>query len=69
MPTLIMVGDSDMLTPHMRWNCSRCCGGGVPGDMVAMPTSQLAVLPGTTHFTILSRTDLLLPILTPFLAG
>jgi pimeloyl-ACP methyl ester carboxylesterase len=28
---------------------------------------QLAVLPGTTHFTILFRTDLLTPILTSFL--
>ncbi len=26
-----------------------------------------AVLAGTTHFSILARTDLLLPIITPFL--
>ena len=25
-------------------------GGGVMGDLGAMPRSQLAVLPGTTHF-------------------
>lgn len=31
------------------------------------PNSQLAMLPGTTHFSILACTDLLLPIITPFL--
>ncbi len=35
--------------------------------MGELPSSQLAVLPGTTHFNILYRTDLLLPIITPFL--
>jgi hypothetical protein len=35
--------------------------------MDALPTSQLAVLPSTSHYTILTRTDLLLPIITPFL--
>jgi len=34
---------------------------------VPSPASQLAVLPNTIHFTILSRTDLLTPILTAFL--
>ncbi len=33
----------------------------------ALPNTQLAILPDTTHFTILSRADLLLPIVTPFL--
>ena len=32
-----------------------------------LPASQLAVLPGTSHVSILSRADLLLPIITPFL--
>lgn len=37
------------------------------GAMGGLPHSQLAVLPGTTHFSILSRTDLLLPIIAAFL--
>jgi hypothetical protein len=34
---------------------------------VGLPKSQLAVLPGTTHVTLVNRADLLLPIITPFL--
>lgn len=34
---------------------------------IAGPDTQLAVLPSTTHFSILYRTDLLLPIVVPFL--
>ena len=33
-----------------------------------LPRSQLAVLPGTSHVTSVYRPDLLLPILTAFLA-
>jgi len=33
----------------------------------ALDLAQLAVLPGTTHFRILSRIDLLLAMITPFL--
>ena len=30
-------------------------GGGVPGDLRPLPASQLAILPGTTHVTIVQR--------------
>jgi hypothetical protein len=42
-------------------------GGGVAGDMVGLPDSQLAVLPGTTHELLMQRADLLLPIILAFL--
>jgi hypothetical protein len=46
----------------------RLLGGGVFGDMPpGLPASQLAVLPGTSHVSILSRADLLLPMVVPFL--
>jgi hypothetical protein len=32
-----------------------------------MPASQLAVLPGTSHVTLMNRADLLLAIIPPFL--
>jgi hypothetical protein len=35
--------------------------------MGGVPKSQFAVLPGTSHFDLLMRTDLLLSIVTPFL--
>ena len=43
--------------------------GGVAGGFAPPPNTQLAVLPGTIHFDILTRTDLLLPIVTRFLDG
>ena len=45
----------------------RLLGGGVPGDVNGLPRSQLAVLPGTTHVTVVNRTDWLLSMVTAFL--
>ena len=42
-------------------------GGGRPGDFTSLPNAQLAVLPATSHVSILSHTDLLVPIITSFL--
>jgi pimeloyl-ACP methyl ester carboxylesterase len=66
-PTLIVLGDSDMIYPDHAVALFGLLGGGVAGDFVGMPNAQLAILPGTTHFSMLSRSDLLLPVLTPFL--
>jgi pimeloyl-ACP methyl ester carboxylesterase len=66
-PVLIVVGDSDYIPPSHGVELFGLLGGDVAGDFVGMPTSQLAVLPSTSHFNILYRTDLLLPVLVPFL--
>lgn len=67
-PTLIIIGDSDLVRPEHAVEMFRLLGGGVFGDMPpGMPASQLAILPGTSHVSIISRADLLLPIITPFL--
>jgi pimeloyl-ACP methyl ester carboxylesterase len=66
-PTLIVAGDSDMIAPAHVVELFGLLGGGVPGDFAGMPNSQLAVLPGTSHFTILSRVDLVQPMVTAFL--
>ena len=42
-------------------------GGDVNGDFVGVPTSQLAVFPGTTHFNGMARADLVVPVVTTFL--
>jgi hypothetical protein len=44
-------------------------GGGVPGDVVGMPKSQLALLPGTTHEDLLERVDWLSSMILVFLRG
>jgi pimeloyl-ACP methyl ester carboxylesterase len=71
-PTLLVVGDSDAVRLEHVIELFRLLGGGVMGDLAGLPKSQLAVLPGTTHFIppgsgILDRADWLLAIIPPFL--
>jgi pimeloyl-ACP methyl ester carboxylesterase len=67
-PTLLIIGDSDLVRPEHAVEMFRLLGGGVFGDSPAgLPSSQLAVLPGTSHVTLVSRADLLLSIIPPFL--
>jgi pimeloyl-ACP methyl ester carboxylesterase len=67
-PTLVMIGDSDLVRPEHAVEMFRLLGGGVFGDMPpGLPASQLAVLPGTSHVSIASRADLVVPIVTSFL--
>ncbi len=74
-PTLVVVGDNDRVQPMHAVKMVGLLGGvkmdgGVDifsNPQGALPTAQLAVLPGTTHFTIEARADLLLPIINPFL--
>lgn len=49
-PTLLIVGDSDVVRLEHAVEMFRLLGGGVPGDLAGVPDSRLAVLPGTTHF-------------------
>jgi pimeloyl-ACP methyl ester carboxylesterase len=66
-PTLLIIGDSDIVRPEHAVELFRLFGGGVAGDLVGLPRSQLAVLPGTTHVTIMDRTAWLVPMITQFL--
>ncbi len=74
-PTLILVGDADGLRIAHAVEFFGLLGGGkADGDLVGLPPAQLAVLPATTHVGwappyhgIMTRTELLLPIITEFL--
>jgi pimeloyl-ACP methyl ester carboxylesterase len=67
-PTLLIIGDSDLVRPEHAVEMFRLLGGGVFGDTPAgLPNSQLAMLPGTSHVTVVARTELLLAIIPPFL--
>ncbi len=66
-PTLITVGDCDMVRLDHAIRFMQLRGGDVNGDFVGVPASQLAVLPGTTHFFGLSRPSLILELVVPFL--
>ena len=67
-PTLLIIGDSDLVRPEHAVEMFRLLGGGVFGDTPAgLPNSQLAILPGTSHVTVVQRTDVLLSIIPAFL--
>jgi pimeloyl-ACP methyl ester carboxylesterase len=69
-PTLLIYGDSDVVRPEHAVALFRLLGGGVPGDLVGLPSSQLAMLPGITHGTIvLERIDELVTMIEAFLAA
>ncbi|MBB6673806.1 alpha/beta hydrolase [Cohnella nanjingensis] len=66
-PSLVMVGDSDSIRPEHAVELFRLLGGGVVGDMAGLPRSQLAVIPGTTHISIMNHTESLVSLIVPFL--
>lgn len=66
-PTLLINADSDIVRPEHAVEMFRLLGGGVIGDLAGLPNSQLAILPGTTHVTLVSRADWLLAMIPPFL--
>src|SRR5215210_325669 len=71
-PTLVIIGDSDAIRLEHAVELFRLLGGGVMGDLAGLPKSQLAVLPGTTHFVppgsgVLDRADWLLSMIGEFL--
>jgi pimeloyl-ACP methyl ester carboxylesterase len=56
-PTLLIIGDSDIVRPEHAVEMFRLLGGGVMGDLTGLPNSRLAILPGTTHVTLVDRAD------------
>jgi pimeloyl-ACP methyl ester carboxylesterase len=66
-PMLIMIGDSDIVRPEHVVEMFRLVGGGVMGDLVGLPASQLAILPGTTHVTLMYKVDWVTSMTTEFL--
>jgi pimeloyl-ACP methyl ester carboxylesterase len=66
-PTMLIIGDSDIVQPEHAVEMFRLLGGGVIGDLVGLPRARLAVLPGTTHVTLVRRTDWLSSMVGEFL--
>jgi pimeloyl-ACP methyl ester carboxylesterase len=66
-PTLITVGDCDAVKLEHAVRFLQLRGGDVNGDFVGVPASQLAVFPGSTHFTGMARTNLVSDVVTTFL--
>jgi pimeloyl-ACP methyl ester carboxylesterase len=67
-PAQLVIGDSDTVRPEHVVQLFRLLGGGVAGDFFGLPRAQLAVIPATTHETIISeRADQLATIVQSFL--
>jgi pimeloyl-ACP methyl ester carboxylesterase len=66
-PTMIIIGDADIISPEGAAELFRLRGGGVPGDYVGLTAARLAVLPGTTHMTAPTRTAWLRSMIEEFL--
>ncbi len=65
-PALLVVGDADVVRPEHVVEMFRLLGGAVPGDLVGLPRSQLGFLPGTTHVTLITKTDWLVSMAQEF---
>jgi pimeloyl-ACP methyl ester carboxylesterase len=69
-PALVLIGDADGTRLEHAVEMFRRLGGGIFGDLApALPASQLAILPGTTHVGMLERAGWISPMVTTFLAA
>lgn len=68
-PGLLIIGDGDVVRPEHTVQMFRLLGGGVPADIQGIPNSQLAVLPGTTHVTLMAKGAWLVSMVNEFLAA
>jgi pimeloyl-ACP methyl ester carboxylesterase len=66
-PVLLIMGDNDGVDMEHKANFYKLLGGDVSGDMAGLPKSQLAIVPASTHVSLMMKTDILLSLLKPFL--
>lgn len=70
-PTLLVAGDTDIVQPAKVLELFQLMGGATSDHPMGPPVNpdrQFAVLPNVTHFDILYRVDLLMPLLGSFLS-
>jgi len=66
-PVLIISGDNDGLDKMELIKTYKLLGGGVAADMGPMPASQLAIVPGQGHVSLMMQTLTILTYLNNFL--
>jgi pimeloyl-ACP methyl ester carboxylesterase len=70
LPVLVISGDADVSTLEHTVSLFRLLGGGEAGDMgKPLPASRLAVMPATSHTSVITQPDLLMAFIEPFLKG
>ena len=66
-PVLLIMGDNDGVEMEHKASFYKLLGGDVSGDMAGLPKSQLAIVPGSTHVSLMMKTNEILSLLKPFL--
>lgn len=66
-PALIINGDNDGVDLNHMADMYRLFGGGVFGDMTGLPKSQLAIIPASTHVSLMMETQKITALIQPFL--
>ncbi len=67
-PVLMIKGDNDGVDLHHYAEMYAALGGGGSGDMAGIPKSRLAIIPNTSHVSLMMATQPLVEIIQPFLA-
>ena len=66
-PTLIIIGDGDGVLPEHAVDMYRLRGGSYMVDFGPIHAAQLAILPGSSHISVMMQTEWLVSMITPFL--
>ena len=66
-PTMLIIGDSDIVQPEHAVEMFRLLGGGVIGDLVGLPPRAAGRAPRHHHVTLVQRTDWLSSMVGEFL--
>lgn len=66
-PVLIINGDNDGVDKEHIIKLYKLLGGSVSGDMKGLPASRLAIVPATSHVTLMMETQKLWAIIQPFI--
>jgi pimeloyl-ACP methyl ester carboxylesterase len=66
-PMFFINGDADGVRLDTIMEMYRAKGGGPFGDMQPRSESRLAILPGTTHVTLMNRMSTIVPMINDFL--
>lgn len=66
-PMLFIFGDADGIRLEHVEEMFRLKGGGIYGDLRPRSASRLAILPNTTHVTLLERASIIVPMVNDFL--
>jgi pimeloyl-ACP methyl ester carboxylesterase len=66
-PVMLVYGDSDIIRTEHMVEVFKLFGGGIPADLYGLPRNRMAILPATTHITLVHRAEWLVSMVKEFL--